>query len=266
MAKKIIRFNHSHLRREEQHSFNDRVMQIVLNTCGNCGKAYERFEAAAAAFDKLLTDKALAPSLSLVELDGIADSAWSSLNLMIRACLVHPRSSVRDAASKVNDIFSKTQNPTMLNYDEEYGALRTLLSQLATLDSETIKAALVDEHIAALQKAVEDFVTASASKVDALSKKQTGLIKDAAAECFKAWQDLAKFIEIMDSLDSLPGAANAIDQLNALNAAIKRRLEARKQNKATDKDNDHVNIVDKEDDAHVNIVELEDGSKFGVIH
>ena len=117
MAKKIVRFNHTHLRREEQHSFHDRVMQIVLNTCGKCGKAYDRFEAASIAFDQLLTDKALAPSLSLVELDDIADSAWSSLNLMLRAGIVHPRQSVREAAAKVNDIFSKTANPTMLNYE-----------------------------------------------------------------------------------------------------------------------------------------------------
>ena len=82
-----------------------------------------------------------------------------------------------------------------------------------------------------------------------------GLIKAAATECFKAWQDLAKYLELMDSLDSLPGASEAIDQLNAMNTVIKRRLEARKSNKAEG----------KEDDASVNIVELEDGSKFGVI-
>ena len=55
---------------------------------------------------------------------------------------------------------------------------------------------------------------------------------------------------------SLPGSTEAIDQLNALNTAIKRRLEARKLNKATG----------KEYEASVNIVELEDGSKFGEIH
>ncbi len=256
MARKVSRIAYKTLRQEEQHSFHDRVLQIVLNTCGKCGKAYDRFEAAAVTFDKLLTDKALAPSLSLVELDDIADSAWSSLNLMLRACMVHPRASVREAASKVNDIFSKTPNPTALNYDEEYGALRTLLSQLATIDAETIKAALVDEHIQALQTAVENFVVASTSKVDALSKKQTGVLKDASTECFKAWQDLAKYLELMDSLDSLPGASDAIDQLNAMNNAIKRRLEVRKANKASGKD----------DDAQVNIIELEDGSKFGEIH
>lgn len=253
MAKKIIRFNHTHLRREEQHSFHDRVLQIVQNTCGKCGRAYDRFEEAAIAFDKLLTDKALAPSLSLVELDDIADSAWSSLNLMIRACLVHPRQSVRDAASKVNEIFSKTPNPTMLNYDEEYGALRTLLSQLASLDAEVLRAALIEEHIAALRKAVEDFVTASAIKVDTLSKKQTGLMKAAATDCYKAWQDLAKYLELMDSLDGLPGASDAIEQLNAMNTAIKRRLEARKINHANDAKGD------------INIVEQEDGSTYGEI-
>lgn len=234
MTRKVQRIGYKMLRREEQHSFHDRVLQIVLNTCGKCGKAYERFEAAAIAFDKQLADKALAPSLSLVELDTIADNAWSSLYLQIRASLVHPRQSVRDAAEKVNDIFSKTPNPTALNYDEEYGALRTLLSQLATLDAETLKAALVDEHIQALQTAVEDFVTASTSKVDALSKKQTGIIKAISDECFKAWQDLAKYLELMVSLDALPGASDAIDQLNTMNTTIKRRLDARKSNKAED--------------------------------
>ena len=234
MTGKILRIDYKAMRREEQHSFHDRVLQIVLNTCGKCGKAYERFEAAAIAFDKQLADKALAPSLSLVELDTIADNAWSSLYLQIRASLVHPRQSVRDAAEKVNDIFSKTPNPTALNYDEEYCALRTLLSQLATLDTETLKAALVDEHIQALQTAVEDFVTASTSKVDALSKKQTGIIKAISDECFKAWQDLAKYLELMVSLDALPGASDAIDQLNTMNTTIKRRLDARKSNKAED--------------------------------
>ena len=55
----------------------------------------------------------------------------------------------------------------------------------------------------------------------------------------------------MESLGGLAGSSDAIDQLNALNTAIKRRLEARKSN--------------KNDDANVNIVDLEDGSKFGEI-
>lgn len=256
MATKIVKFGYKSLRREEQHSFHDRVLQILLGTCGKCGEAYERFELAAKQFDTLLTNKALAPSLSLMELDVVADAAWSSLNAQIQASLIHPRAEVRNAAERVNAIFSKTPNPTNLNYDQEYGALKTLLSQFATIDIETLKAAWVDEHVDALQKAVENFVIASANKVDALSKKQSGEIKTAETDCYKAWQDLAKYLEVMESLGGLAGSADAIDQLNALNTGIKRRLEARKSNKASG----------KEDDAGVNIVEFDDGSKFGVIH
>ena len=228
MSAKVSRIRYSHLRREEQHSFNDRVLQILLNSCGQCGKTYERFEAAAIAFDKLIADQAMHPSLSLAELDATADNAWTAMNLQIKASLMHPRKAVRDAAIHVNEIFSKTPNPTSLNYDQEYGALRTLLTQMATLPDETVKAALVDEHLRALSDAVEVFTAASAEKVDALSKKQTGALKEAAEDCYKAWQDLTKYLELMVSLDELPGAENAINQLNVLLAGIKRRMDNRR--------------------------------------
>lgn len=232
MAEKIINVDYTHFRREEQHSFHDRVMQIVLNTCGRCGKAYDRFEAAAKSFDALLVGKALAPSLSLEALDRVADDAWRSMALQLGASLVHPRQDVRDAAAKVDAVFSKTPNPTRLGFDEEYGAMRTLLSQLASLDPNSLKAALVDEHVQALQKAVEDFVVASSNKLDALAKVQAGQIKEVSAECFASWKALAQYIEMMASLDELPGASEAIAQLNAMNSAIKRRQELRKANKS----------------------------------
>ena len=252
MSTKIVRFGYKLLRREEQHSFHDRVLQILLGTCGKCGAAYERFELAAKQFDILLTNKALAPSLSLKQLDATADAAWSSLNAQVQASLMHPRAEVRDAAERVNAIFSKTPNPTNLNYDQEYGALKTLLSQIATIDAETLKTAWVDEHVAALQMAVEDFVTASANKVDALSKKQSGEIKAAETACYKAWQDLAKYLEVMENLGGLAGSADAIDQLNAMNTAIKRRLDIRKANKnGGNEAEDNVNIVEFEDSSKV---------------
>ena len=256
MATKIVKFGYKSLRREEQHSFHDRVLQILLGTCGKCGEAYERFESAAKQFDTILKNKALAPSLSLMELDAVTDAAWSSLNAQVQASLIHPREDVRKAAERVFAIFSKTPNPTNLNYDQEYGALKTLLSQIATIDAETLKAAWVNEHVAVLQNAVENFMIATANKVDALSKKQSGEIKTAETACYKAWQDLAKYLEIMDSLDDLPGSTDAINQLNAMNTAIKRRIETRKANKT----------ADKVDEASVNIVELENESKLDEIH
>lgn len=243
MAKKVLRVVYNALRLDEKSSFHQRVLHIVRQTTGECGVAFKRFEAMAAEFDKHMTNKALQPSLSLTELDGIADNAWSSLNMQIRASLMHPREAVRTAAQQVRVIFAKTSNPTMLNYDQEYGALQTLLSQLGTLPESVIKTALVDEHVQALRVAVDNFVAANNDKVDAQSKMQTGAVKTASADCYQAWQDLVKYLEIMDKLGGLAGTSEAIDQLNVMNANITRRLEARKLDKERAE-----NIVDLPDD------------------
>ena len=69
--------------------------------------------------------------------------------------------------------------------------------------------------------------------------------------CYKAWQNLAKYLEAMSIADALPGVQDAIDQLNAMNAAIKRRLEARKSSKS--------------DDTTDNIVEMDDNTMGDVV-
>ncbi len=237
MSETIQRFKFNMLRREEQHSFNDRVLQILHNTCGTDFKVYERFEAAARTFDNQIADQTLNSVQSLASYDAVADNAWSSMNLQLKASLVHPRPSIRAAAEEVNAIFSKTPNPTNLNYDQEYGSLRTLLTQLATLPEETLKTALVDEHFKALRDAVDAFTLASIERIDALSKKQNGLLKAASNDCYKAWLDLAKYLELMLSIDELPGSGEAIDQLNILILGIKRRLSARSKSDATPSSN-----------------------------
>ena len=73
--------------------------------------------------------------------------------------------------------------------------------------------------------------------------------------CHKAWQNLAKYLEAMSLAEALPGVDDAIDQLNAMNAAIKRRLNVRKTSQANE----------GEEEANVNIVDLEDESKLGQI-
>ena len=59
----------------------------------------------------------------------------------------------------------------------------------------------------------------------------------------------------MSLAEALPGVNDAIDQLNAMNAAIKRRLNVRKTRLANE----------GEAEANVNIVDLEDESKLGQI-
>ncbi len=225
--RKIVRVDYLHLRREEQHTFNEKVLQIVLDTCGNTSLPYQKMVEASGEFNRLLGEKVQNTKISLMDLDSVADAAWYSLNMQIRASLLHPRASVREAAIKVDEIFSQTPNPTGLNYDQEYGCLRTLLSQLEALEASVLSAALVDEHVASLRTAVDAFCEASNEKVKSLSLKQAGAIKAAVNECFQAWLSLAKYLELMDQLNGLAGAGNAIELLNIMNRGIKRRLEQR---------------------------------------
>ena len=248
----INRVNYKALRRDEQHSFNNRVLHILDTTCGACGKPYSEFKAAAEQFGTILHNKGFATSLSLEEYDRKADDAWRGLDAQIAASRKHPKEEVRKAAQVVNDVFSKTANPTNLNYDQEYGALSVLLSQLNALDHSVLVTARIDEYVDYLGECVCDFMEASKKSIDAKSKQQIGALQTVSQDCYKSWQNLAKYLEAMVIADALPGASDAIDQLNAMNASIKRRLEARKSNKI--------------DDATINIVELEDGSKFGEIH
>jgi hypothetical protein len=173
-------------------------------------------------------------------------------DLQIQASMKHPESAVREAAKAVYDVFSKTPNPTQLNYDDEYGALSVLLSQLGAMDADVLKAARVIEYVDYLGRCVQEFIDASKKSIDVKSKQQVGVLKNAVMTCYKSWQNLAKYLEVMSMANALPGVQDAIDQLNAMNTSIKRRLEARKTNKS--------------DDASINIVEMEDGSVGGVIH
>jgi len=250
----IHRVNYKALRRDEQHSFNNRVLHILDTTCGAFGKPYSEFKNAAEQFGGILHDKGFVTSLSLEEFDRKADDAWRGLDAQITASTKHPKEDVRKAAQTVNDVFSKTANPTCMNFDQEYGALSVLLSQLNAMDHSVLVAARVDEFVEYLGECVHDFIEASKQSIDVKSKQQIGAIQSAAQVSYKAWQNLVKYLEAMAIADELPGVSDAIDQLNAMNSSIKRRLEARKSNKS-----------DNANEANVNIVELEDGSKFGVI-
>ena len=147
----ISRISYTALRRDEQHSFNNRVLHILDTSCGACGKPYDDFKSAAEKFGALLHEKGFATSLSLEDYDRKADEAWRGLDAQISASRRHPKEDVRNAAQTVNDVFSKTSNPTNLNYDQEYGALSVLLSQLNAMDRTVLVLARVDEYVSLIK-------------------------------------------------------------------------------------------------------------------
>jgi len=234
----ITRIIYRSLRRDEQRSFNRRIMRVIEETFGADTKHYVEFKANADRFAELLSNKGYIESTSLVDLDKVADNAWTALYYQLQASMRHPREEVRLAAQTVNDVFEKIKKPINLNYDQEYGALQTLLDMLAQLDPTILAVSLVDEYVAHLAHSVDAFIKANNAVDDIKSQSMTGEIKEAANGCNNSWNALCKYIEAMAELDN-ECAQRAAKRLDTITSAIKTRLSMRKSTK------DSANIVDE---------------------
>lgn len=228
MAFKIQRIDYKRLRREEQHSYNHDALRIIDQTCGPCGKLYEAYRRAVSVFDEALIQKALQPSRSLADHDAAADGAWVGLQYRIKAGLYLPRT--KEAAAKVDAIFSQTSNPTHLGYAQAYGAMRTLLSQLGALGDETLIEADVKEHVDYLQSCVDNFLAKRSELMTAHSSGRIGEISVSVKECAQSWQTLAGYIESMANAEALDHADETVAQLNSMTLLYKARIEARLNN------------------------------------
>lgn len=232
----IVRIHVLSLRRNEIHTFNKRVLGILDETCGVCGKPYSDFKDAAEQYERILHDKGFSESLSLEEYDRRADEAWRGLDMQISASVRHPREEVRMAAEQIKAIWDKTPNPTNLNYDQEYGALSILLSQVNAIERSVLIIARVDEYVDYLGVCVNEFILASKRAMDLRANQQTGSLKEAAQNCYKTWQNLAKYIEAMANAEALPRAEEAIGKLSLMNVQIKRKLDIRKNDRDLGRD------------------------------
>lgn len=227
MLKTIRRIKLNSMRTEEVHEFNDRAVEILSATCGHMGVVSDQFIEATQNFDHAIT--APKPNFAdLQELDAKADDAWRALNLQIEASCMHPRVEVRAAAETIADIFSQTPNPTRLNYDQEYGALKTLIQRLLDIPKATRETAWVEEYFVALQAAVEAFTAARFDNLDTRSKQQLGAVKEATQQLQAAWLNLIRHLELQHSLAPTDAIVEAIDKLNLLTVGIQQRLKQRK--------------------------------------
>lgn len=153
-------------------------------------------------------------SESLQQADDAADDAWGALNDQIRASLRHPNPVKRNAAASVFMIFAEFSNPTRLNYTEEYAVIRKQLDELKKLPRETLKLALIDEHIDALEKCYADFQKTIDFVQD--GSKRPNLCKQAKAEAFKSYSQFAETLNVLVRINSDERYARIVDAINGL--------------------------------------------------
>ena len=227
MANSLTRIPYRQLYRAEQITLNRAVTDCLLQTCGACGKPYDRFFAASRDLKALATKKTQVGSKSLSTLDKRADDAWNAYKQQLKASLMHPYAEVVEAAKIIEPVFNSVSNPTKLNYDREYGALSILLEGLKKLDPQVIERAMLMPHFKALHEAVENFVQAQKEQLQGKVDQPKNELEEAEKACASAFSELMSYIEVKAKADELQNGEGAIALLNALFAGIEKRLKHR---------------------------------------
>ena len=245
----IQRFAHQKLNRAEVSTFNYNLLNIVLDCCGEFGKAYQFFKQAAVEYDAAYKEQGMNPSHSLADFDKATDDAWSSFNAQVKASALHPRAEVRAAAEIVKAVFSKTPNPTRKSYEVSFAEMRNLLSRLSDIPENVMADALLSEHLQVFRNAVEAFGAAKSGIINQSADRRFGVLKEARDRCYEAWIALSTVLEAGAFNESIPGAEKAIARINIISDALRSRLNRRADN---DEDEGNENVFDSIDEATVN--------------
>ena len=146
--------------------------------------------------------------------DIATDEIWRGLNDEIRAGQRHPNPARREATNVVAEVFGRYEDPTMLPYVEEYNRIRLLIEELETLPESTLKAAVVDEWLAALRSRYDLFMDAARDHMLESSFGEMGSIKKARVSAVDAYKALVDRVSALSDLPNRSDCQQFIDMLN----------------------------------------------------
>ncbi len=196
-------------------SFFNSIASLIKDIYGTetCDIAVD-FLHAATAYELTVNGCSAEESESLQQADDAADDAWGALNDQLRASLRHPNPEKRNAAAAVYMVFAEFSNPTRLSYNEEYALIRKQLDELEKISRETLKLALIDEHVDALERCYADFQKTIAFVQD--GSKRPNLCKKAKEDAIKEYAQLTETLNVLVRINSDTRYSRIVEGLNEL--------------------------------------------------
>ncbi len=188
--------------------------------------------------------------------DVAGDRAWQGLNMYLRACMYHYDESKLEDAAAVKAVFDTVPNPTTLNYDEEYGALSTLLDKMNKLPAEMIENIGATPWIDHLKMRVAEFYQASDKDAELKTELKTGEIKEARKQLLESWQTVKQSIEYMADIAKDADIQKLEEKLNVFISAVKKKLSQRSTSRG--------NTTDGDASGDIQFDKIEDGDSTNV--
>ncbi len=228
MKIKVQRIPFKSLNRNEQLSFTVRILLIMTKYCAQFGKSFDLFKAAADELGYCMHLQQNKESTSLSRLDQDTDEAYIALSHQVAASKMHPIPSVREAGLRIAQVFDRFKNPTRKTHDNAYGTLRLLTEAFDEIDVADRDITGITPFLDHLKASIKAFTTAQDSILENKQSQKSHSMQNAVKACSTAWSDLAHALETAAENEFVPGAAEAIAQINIINREINIRLDARK--------------------------------------
>lgn len=152
--------------------------------------------------------------------DEAADEAWGALNDQLRASLRHPNAEKRAAAAAAYMRFAEFDNPTKLNYDEEYEVIQKILDSMHALPQKTLELAYVSEHLDALQACHDDFLDKMKTRSKNSDSKKSSACKPLRDNTITAFN---QFVEALNTMERISTDAHFKDLITGIDALITKK-------------------------------------------
>ncbi len=255
--KKIIVFDLTRLRIEEDFAFHQRIQQYAeeLPTTGaltavglpETSVTYlttgvHAHKAAVKNLDGALKVSATVPSAKWVaESDEDRDLAWSGLYKYVKVMTTHPNSSVVASAERALAILDKYGNPTAKPQLEESGILHNLLQEMdEAKEAGDFNDLDIEAWMERLKREETSFLNATDLKVHEEASREVGLSKQTRQAADDAYRNLVDTVNMLAAMHGDEKFATFIDYVNAFIEQQRAKLKARSTNSAKNDDKNEI--------------------------
>lgn len=141
---------------------------------------------------------------NLVAIDELVDSAWRGLHGQVKVMLRHPSAEVSAIANETMAILDKYGDITNQSYNDEYGAMLSLINDLNALGAEKLQKIYLTDWVAELDLRRTEFNETQAIRENEKTQVEVGETKAKRTAVDRAYRD---FVELVNAKALVLGVA-----------------------------------------------------------
>ncbi len=226
------------LRSEEDFGFQTKILELTTNvTVETDQPIIQSYANAVNAWDEVLKiEQKNSHTAAVHAADERADNAWRKANAQAKLLTEYPIEEKRTVAEQAYAIIQKYGDITGMAYNQEYGNMKNLLTELQAMGEEKLTLIDLKVWVDEMQAAYDDYILHSLAQAHEDGDKKKGITNQHRTETDDAYYALIKRINAGAEYNGPEPYVAFIDAVNALIDAAKTTISARKTRAKNKKD------------------------------